>query len=165
LDPNAAIVEKTGDILIADSGNQRIRRVVAATGTIMTIAGTGTPGFDADGVPAHQAKLSNPVAIALGPSGDLFIADSTNHRIRRVDLNSGVISTAVGTGTPGFAGDGGAATQAQLATPTGVAIDTDGNLYIADHDNQRVRRVDAKTGLITSIAGKGIPAAAERAVP
>lgn len=165
LDPMAVVIEKSGDILIADSGNHRIRRVVAANGMIMTVAGTGTPGFDGDGGPAQDAKLGNPVAIALGPTGDLFIADSTNHRIRRVDLSSGIIVTVAGTGSPGFAGDGGAATQAQLDAPTGVAVDLAGNVYIADLSNQRVRRVDAKTGHITSVAGKGISATVSPKAP
>ena len=165
LDPYGVAVGGNGDIFIADSGNHRIRMVNAQTGLITTVAGTGTPGFGGDGGPATDARLSNPVAIAPSPGGDLLIADSNNHRVRKMDLRTGFITTVAGTGTPGFGGDGGPATGGMLDTPTGIAIDGDGNLFIVDQVNQRIRRVDARTGVITTIAGKGINSSSGDAGP
>ncbi|AOS64813.1 NHL domain-containing protein [Actinoalloteichus hymeniacidonis] len=136
-------------VYIADAGNHRIRRI--QHGRICTIAGIGEPGFGGDGGPADQARLTTPTGIAIDPDGNLYIADSANHRIRKVDP-SGHISTIAGTGEPGFGGDGGRADRARLTTPTGIAIDPDGNLYIADSANHRIRKVDL-SGHIGTIAG------------
>ena len=148
-------VDSAGNLFIADTGNQRVRRVDAITGVITTVAGTGTRGFSGDGGPATHAQLDTPVGVAVDAAGNLFIADDTNNRIRKVDVTTGVITTVAGTGTGGFSGDGGPATGAQLAAPIGVAVDAAGNLFIADTGNQRVRRVDAATGVITTVAGTG----------
>ena len=148
--PSGVAVDGAGNLFIADSGNNRIRKV-DATGTISTVAGTGRTGFGGDGGPAVNARLSRPSGVAVDGAGNLFIADSGNDRIRKVD-SAGVITTVAGTVEFGFSGDGGPAVQAQLHGPSGVAVDGAGNVYIADRDNKRIRKVDA-TGTIATIAG------------
>src|SRR5690606_35324785 len=135
--------------------NHRIRRVAAATGIITTVAGNGTPAFTGDGGPAIGASLEGPSGVAVDGLGHLYIADTWNQRIRRVHATTEIITTVAGTGTQGAAGDGGAATSAQLAFPQAVAVDGAGNLYIADTNNHRVRRVAAATSIITTEAGTG----------
>ena len=150
--PRGVAVDGLGNLYIVDSFNNRIRKA-DATGTITTIAGTGERGFGGDGGPASQAQLSEPEGVAVDEAGNLYIADSFNYRIRKVDL-TGTITTIAGTGERGFGGDGGPASQAQLSSPGGVAVDGLGNLYIVDSFNNRIRKVDA-TGTITTIAGSG----------
>ena len=145
-------VDGLGNLYIADRNNQRIRKVDSA-GTVTTVAGNGGRGFAGDGGPASQAQLSEPEGVAVDGAGNLYITDSFNHRIRKVDL-TGTISTVAGNGERGFAGDGGPAVEAQLSSPQAVAVDGTGNLYIADTFNGRIRRVDL-TGTITTIAGNG----------
>jgi hypothetical protein len=116
--------------------------------------GAATGGYRGDGGPATQALLNAPQHLAFDPAGNLYISDLLNHRVRRVDAN-GSISTVAGTGQEGKSGDGGPAAQAQLAGPQDVAVDAAGNLYISDNRNLRVRRVDGKTGIITTVAGGG----------
>lgn len=152
--PAGLAVDASGNLFIADTHNQRIREVVAATGTIATIAGTGIRGYAGDGGAAINATLNRPTALAFDASGNLYLADTDNHRIRRI-APSGIISTVAGTGVEGFSGDGGPATAAAIDSPNGLALDSAGNLYIADTRNGRVREVDATTGLIASIAGTG----------
>ncbi len=123
---------------------------------ISTVAGTGIDGFNGDGIPATTAQLSSPFGVVVDGSGNLFIADAGNHRIRRVDGVTGIISTVAGTGGGGFNGDGIPATTAQLRLPRGVVVDGSGNLFIADTDNNRIRRVDGVTGIISTVAGAGI---------
>ncbi len=120
------------------------------SGDIITVAGNGTPGSTGDSGKAVNAELSNPIAVAVDSSGNLYITDTSNNKIRKVDTN-GNISTVAGTGTYGFSGDGGPATSAELATPWGVAVDTNGNIYIADYQNNVVREVS--NGVITTVAG------------
>ena len=158
--PEGVALDGSGNLYIADRSNNRVRRVDASTGNISTVAGTGTAGFGGDGGAAASATLNFPRGVALDGSGNLYIADRDNHRVRRVDASTGIISTVAGTGTGGlgaggFGGDGGAATSASLSSPSGVALDGSGNLYIADRDNHRVRRVDASTGIISTVAGTG----------
>ncbi len=150
--PSGAAVDAAGNLYIADRNNQRIRKVDAA-GVISTAAGSGAGGFAGDGGPAEEARLSFPVGVALDSAGNLYIADRNNQRIRKVDA-AGIISTVAGNGTAGFGGDGGPALQARLNFPSGVAADGAGNLYIADRNNRRVRRVDA-AGVISTVAGNG----------
>ncbi len=150
--PRGIAVDVAGNLFIADSSNNRIRKVDSA-GVISTIAGTGERGFGGDGGPAIQAQLRIPSGVAVDAAGNLYIADSSNDRIRKVD-SAGVISTIAGTGERGFGGDGDPATDAQLFSPYGVALDAAGNLYFTDTANHRIRKVDS-TGTISTIAGTG----------
>src|SRR5258706_378378 len=132
-----------------------MRKVDAATGIITTVAGNGSCRFSGDGGAATSASLNYPYGVALDASGNLYIADSFNGRIRKVDAATGNITTVAGNGSASFAGDGGAATSASLKYPTGVALDASGNLYFADLGNHRIRKVAAVTGIITTVAGNG----------
>ncbi|HJU64200.1 MAG TPA: hypothetical protein VJ596_00925, partial [Gemmatimonadaceae bacterium] len=145
-----------GNLYIAERGAHRIRRVAARTGIITTYAGTGKAGYSGDGGPASRATLTQPDEIVVDGAGNLIIADVFNDRVRRVDARTGIITTIAGTGTSGFSGDGGPATSAQLDGPFGLALDSRGNLYVADTENQRIRRIDARTGIITTVAGNGV---------
>ncbi|HSL72926.1 MAG TPA: HYR domain-containing protein [Ilumatobacteraceae bacterium] len=147
--------DPAGNLYVADTQNSRIRRVAAATGTITTFAGTGTPGSDGDGGPATLAKLATPIDVAIAPDGDVVVLEFGGHRVRRIDIDTGIITTIGGTGTAGFSGDGGPATTAQLNRPRGLAVLSDGAIVVADTDNQRLRRIDPHTGVITTIAGTG----------
>ena len=142
-------VDSSGNLYIADTFNSRIRKVT--NGVITTVAGNGTQNFSGDDGPAPSAQLYNPHGVAAGPDGSLYIADSSNNRIRKV--TNGVITTVAGNGTAGFSGDYGPALGAQLSDPEGVAVDSAGNLYIADALNSRVRKVS--NGVITTVAGGG----------
>ena len=153
-DPVAVAVDREGNVYIADYRDHRIRKI-DSSGTIATFAGTGVPGFSGDGGPAVQAELNRPWGVEVDGTGNVYIVDSYNHRIRRVDP-SGTITTIAGTGQNSFSGDGGPAVQAGLASPTGAAVDREGNVYIADRSNRRVRRIDP-SGTITTIAGTGQP--------
>jgi sugar lactone lactonase YvrE len=164
--PNAVLVDGSGNIYIADTGNSAIREVVASTGNIQTIAGTPTktcndaqtPGCGDNG-PATSAYLNFPTGIFRDAAGDIFIADTFDNAIREVSAATGTINTVAGTiGTPGFSGDGGAATSALLNSPYGVFLDASNDILIADSDNAAIREVVAATGFIQTIAG--IPAAA-----
>jgi sugar lactone lactonase YvrE len=150
--PSAVAVDSAGNLYIADSNNNRIRRVTAA-GVISTVAGRRTAGFSGDAGPATAAQLNFPSGVAVDSAGNLYIADYGNSRIRKVTA-AGVISTVAGNGTFGFSGDGGPATAAQLNFPSGVAVDSAGNLYIADSNNNRIRRATA-AGVITTMVGSG----------
>ena len=152
--PSGIAFDAAGNAYIADGGNQRVRKVDPA-GVITTFAGTGLPGFTGDTGQATAAQLSTPAGVAVDAAGNVYIADSFNHRVRKVDP-TGVITTFAGTGAAGFSGDTAQATAAQLSLPRGVSVDGAGNVYIADTGNHRVRRVDP-TGVITTVAGTGIP--------
>src|SRR5438552_3271899 len=153
--PASVAVDSSGNLYIADLGNERIRKIAAATGIITTVAGNGVPGCAGDGGAATNANLSVPSGVAVDASGNLYIADNSNHRIRKVTAATGIITTVAGNGSPSFAGDGGAATSASLNSPSGVALDASGNLYIADPNNNRIRKVAAATGIITTVAENG----------
>lgn len=158
--PSGVAVGFGGTLYIADSGNHRIR-AVAPDGTITSFAGTGEPRYAGDGGPATSAPLNSPQGLAFDSEGNLYIADTLNDRVRRVDPE-GMITTVAGSGIRGFAGDGGPARVAALSLAAGplesagqaLTVDTQGNLYIADADNQRVRRVGLN-GVITTVAGSG----------
>ena len=153
--PAGLALNSTGDLFIADSHNHRIRKVSATSGVIATIAGTGSAGFSGDGAAATAAQLDLPVALAINAAGDLYIADTNNHRVRKISAGSGVITTIAGNGVETFAGDNGLATAASIDSPNGLALDSSGNLYIADTHNGRVRMVSATTGVISTVAGAG----------
>ena len=121
-------MDSAGNLYIADTDNNRIRKV--SNGVITTVAGNGTQGFSGDNGPATSAQLNGPDGVAVDSAGNLYIADTDNNRIRKV--SNGVITTVAGNGTSGFSGDNGPATSAQLDDPYGVAVDSAGNLYIAD---------------------------------
>jgi sugar lactone lactonase YvrE len=148
-------IDSAGNIYAADIAGNRIRKITVSTGLISTVAGTGTQGYNGDGILATAAQIYNPSALAFDGNGDLYFTDRSNHRIRKITTSTGIISTVAGTGTAGYNGDGIAATTAQLNNPNEVAFDTSGNLYIADWINHRVRKVNYSTGIITTIAGTG----------
>lgn len=151
--PEGLAFDGKGNLLVADDGNSRIRKITT-TGTITTIAGNGTIGYSGDGGPAAQASLAGPMGVSVDSSGNIYIADSSNFVIRMVDT-AGIIHTVAGNHTPGFSGDGGPATSAQLSNPYGVLADGNGNFYIADTGNNRVRKVDSN-GTITTYAGNAL---------
>jgi sugar lactone lactonase YvrE len=134
-------VDTAGNIYISDVVNVRIRKVTAATGIINTVAGDGAGGFSGDGGPATSAELSSPWGVAVDTAGNIYISDVSNQRIRKVTASTGIINTVAGDGTVGYSGDGGAATSAELNYPYGVAVDSAGNIYIADTVNNRIRAV------------------------
>jgi len=150
--PEDVLADASGNIYIADSGNHRIRKI-SPGGTISTIAGTGTFGFNGDNQAAVNAQLNRPVSIALDASGNLYIADASNHRVRKM-TTSGTITTVAGNGVQGYSGNGGSATSARLRFPVGIALDSANNLYIADAGNHVVREVTAG-GIIFNAAGNG----------
>lgn len=150
--PFDVVVDVSGNVYIADTANNRIRKV-DTNGIITTVAGTGTYGYSGDGGPAVQAKIAFPEGVAVDALGNLYIADTSNYCIRKVDP-SGIITTVAGAGSYGFSGDGGPATNARLAYPYRVSVDSKGNLYLSDYLNNRVRRVDT-SGIITTVAGNG----------
>ena len=145
-------VDRSGNIYIADANNQRVRKVDATTGIITTIAGTGTPGYNGDNIAATTAKLNLPAAVSVDTFGNLYITDDNNYRIRKVDVNTGIITTFAGNGIFGHSGDDSLATNAKI-TGGFTAWDAFGNMYIGD--NYRIRKVDA-SGIITTVAGTGL---------
>jgi sugar lactone lactonase YvrE len=149
-DPNGLALDASGNLYIADSTNNVVR-LVTPDGTIRTFAGTGQPGSSGDGGPAAAARLSSPISLCIDAGGNLYIADYYNHRVRKVTPD-GTISTVAGTGVAGYKGDGGAATAAQITTPSSVAVDGNGNLFIVE--GNEVRQVDGN-GVITTVAGNG----------
>lgn len=147
--PSGVAVSDSGEVYVSDTENHRIRKI-APSGVITTVAGRGIAGFGGDRRAATRTRLWNPKGLALDGVGRLYVADSTNHRIRVIDSN-GIITTLAGSGRPGFGGDDGPPTQAQLLRPSAVAVDALGDVYIADTGNHRIRRVS--NGIITTVAG------------
>jgi len=162
-------VDRAGNLYFPN-GSDRVRRVSARTGIVSTIAGAGGSRYSGDGGPATQAQLDQPSSVAIDARGDIYIAARGEHRIRKVDAETGIITTVAGSSPEnaslmgigvyqgGFAGDGGPATQALLNDPEDITLDRAGNLYISDVFNYRIRRVDAHTGRIETIAGTGVRA-------
>lgn len=153
--PMRVMVDDDDALYITDAHQNRVRRVDPVTELISTVVGSGAESFSGDGGPATQAGLSVPHGARFDRHGNLFVADTRNHRIRRVDGATGLITTVAGTGNEGFSGDGGPATSADLSAPLAVDLDEAGSLYIVDTDNDRIRRVDGQTGLISTAAGVG----------
>ncbi len=151
--PSAVAVADDGTVYIADTWNHRIRRVDPLTGVISTIAGTGQAKFYGDHGPAVKAALNEPVAVALDGPDCLYIADQSNNRIRKLELTSGVMTTVAGTGESGYNGDGATGPETALAGPSGLAVDHEGNLYIADTFSGRIRKWDRQTGTVTTVVG------------
>ena len=153
--PEGVAVDSSSNIYIADLGNNRIRKVTASTGIITTVAGNGAAGYSGDGGLATQAELNTPEGVWVDASGNIYIADHTNCRIRKVTVSTGKISTVAGNGTCAYSGDGGQATSAEISYPEDVTVDASGNIYIADSGNSRIRKVTVSTGIITTVAGDG----------
>ncbi len=155
-------IDDSGNVYIADQWNHRVRKVTKATGIINTIIGTGTYGFNGNGIAATSADLAYPTEIALDDSGNIYFTDSWNNEVRKVTKVTGLINdfagnqtVTTGLGSGGYSGDGGQATAAQLNYPNGMLRDDSGNVYIADWYNQVIRKVTAATGIITTIVGDG----------
>ena len=154
--PNSILMDKKGNIYVCDLINNHIRKI-STTGIITSIAGTGVGiagGYSGDGGPATAANLKYPGFACWGPNGDLYFCQWPHAVVRRIDT-FGIITTVAGNGTPGYSGDGGPATNAQMNKPTGIAVDTSGNLYIAECNTHVLRKVDKATGIISTIAGVG----------
>jgi sugar lactone lactonase YvrE len=151
---NGVAVDVSGNVYLLDFANARVRKVAASTGILTTVVGNGTAGFSGDGGAATSAQINQATGIAVDGSGNLYIADSLNNRVRMVTASTGIITTVAGNGTAGFAGDGGAATGAELNQPAAIAVDAVGNIFVVDGQT-RVREVVASTGVIETIAGDG----------
>lgn len=154
--PIGVAVDKDGNVYICDNDNNRIRKITAATGAITTIAGSGAVGSGGDSGPATAAQFNEPQNVAVDKDGNVYISDFGNNRIRKVNASDGMISTVAGTGVAGFSGDSGLATAAQISSPLNISVDKDGNLIICDSGNNRIRKVTAADGKISTIVGKGV---------
>jgi sugar lactone lactonase YvrE len=150
--PVGMAFDSLGNLFLGDAKNHRVRKVTPE-GTIATVAGTGTAGFSGDGGPAAAAQLNTPRAVAIDRFGNLYVCDTENNRVRKIDTN-GTITTVAGTGTAGYSGDDGPAEAAQLDNPQAIVVGIDGNIFIADTDNQRIREIGPR-GQITTVAGTG----------
>ncbi len=163
--PYGMIIGPDGAMYFCDLDNSRIRRLDLRTKKMTLIAGNGKKGYAGDGGPATEASLAAPHELVFDKKGDLYIAERDNHVIRKIDMKTGIISTAAGTGMPGFAGDGGVAVRAQLRQPHSIIRDTDGTLLICDIGNHRIRRLHPDTGVIETWAGTGQQLATPEGAP
>ena len=152
--PSDVSVDSLGNVYVADTGNNRIRRI-DGSGNASTVAGDGAEGFSGDGRSATDASLDGPLSVSTDADGNVYIADTGNNRVRRIDASTGEITTVAGDGSQGFSGDGSGATDASLDAPSSVLVDKDGSILVADRGNRRVRKIDASTGEITTVAGTG----------
>lgn len=157
--PFGLALDAAGNLYLADRGNQRVRKVNASDGRINTIAGNGFFGFSGDGGPATAARLLGPVGVAVDSAGNVYIVELNNRRIRKVNGSDGVITTIAGTGALGAGGDGGPATAAQFNAPISLALDAAGDLYVAELNGHRIRKITLSTGIISTFAGSGTPGA------
>ena len=147
------VTDAAGNLFVVETAGNKIRKI-ATNGIVTTIAGTGISGFSGDGGLATAATLNAPLGITFDNKGNLYFADVSNNRVRKIN-KAGIISTVAGSGIAGFSGDGGLATNATLNTPRDIAVDTAGNIFIVDISNQRIRKITANTGIITTVAGNG----------
>ena len=154
-DPFGVEIGPDGALYVTEVGHHRVFRVDRKTGQLTTVAGTGEKGYRGDGGKATEAQLNEPYEVRFDREGNMFFVEMQNHVVRRVDRKTGTITTVAGTGKAGFSGDGGPATQATFQRPHSIALDDAGNLFIADIGNHRIRRVDGKTGIVTTFVGNG----------
>ena len=154
-EPFMCTFDPAGNLVFSESRNYCVRRIDAQTGVITTLVGDGQPGYSGDGGPADRARLNEPYSLTVHSNGDIYIVDRLNAAVRKVDGATGIISTVAGTGEPGYGGDGGPGTLAQLREPNDCYLDGRGGLLIADIQDQRIRRLDLDTGIITTFAGNG----------
>ncbi len=154
--PSGICIDTAGNLYITEWYNNVVRKVDKSTHIVTTVCGTGAYGFSGDNGPATNAHLADPYASCIDNEGNIYIPDAGNNRIRKVDMHTGTITTVAGSGVMGFSGDNMPATNAKLSNPMGVCVDSLGNIYIADNGNHRIRKVDAITGIITTIAGNGV---------
>ncbi|MBE2289002.1 MAG: T9SS type A sorting domain-containing protein [Chitinophagaceae bacterium] len=154
--PVGLFVNKTGEIFIADWGNKKIRVINPTSGVITTFAGTGTGGYSGDGGPAINATLDAPLDVYADTNGNILVSEQYNHRVRKVDAVTGIITTIAGNGTAGYSGDGGLAINAKLNEPDGLFVDKHNNVFITDYYNGSIRKIDGSTGIITTVAGTGV---------
>ncbi|MDB6172368.1 MAG: pknD 5 [Chthoniobacteraceae bacterium] len=152
--PDGICSGSDGALYICDTENQRIRKV-SPDGTMTTVAGNGTRGYSGDGGPATAASLNEPYEVRLDTAGNLFFVERLSHTVRRVDAKTGFISTVAGTGKAGFSGDGGPGQKAEMKEPHSIGFDRAGDLYICDIGNHRIRKVEMKSGIISTFAGTG----------
>jgi sugar lactone lactonase YvrE len=150
-------LDSADNLYVADYGCGRIRKVDANTGIMSSVVGTGVQGFSGDGGLATNAQLQLPHGLVVDSVGNMYIADTANHRVRKVDASTGIITTIAGTGVQGFYGDGGPATDAQLYYPTYVSVDCAGNLFISDNGNRRIRKVAAAVPLCLPPVSAAVP--------
>lgn len=146
---------ENGDLFIADYGNCRIQRIESKTAIVTTVAGTKDDGSTCERTPDSGASLDQPVDVAVDENGNVFFVQEYRYRVQRIDAKTGFVNTVAGDGQSGFSGDQGPAIKARMHFPQGLAVDKNGNVYISDFSNGRVRRVDMRTGLITTVAGNG----------
>lgn len=154
--PADVCTDAAGNIYIADQYNNRVRKVDAGTGIITTVAGDGTAGYTGDSALAVFVGLYWPIAVAADTANNLYISDCLNNRIRKVNLSTGWIVTIAGDSSGGYSGDGGLATKAQISYPAGITVDKKGNVYFSDFGNAVIRKINAATGIITTVAGSGL---------
>lgn len=160
VEPFAVAKDRAGNLYVCEHKGQKIVRVDPG-GAVSRFAGTGSRGYGGDGGPADAASLADPHGIIIGPDDCMYVADTQNHRIRRIDLRTRIVTTIAGTGERGYSGDGGPAAKAQFNGTYGLALDESGRrLYVADLGNRRIRQIDLKTGIVTTVAGNG-----ERGIP
>ncbi|MCY4555102.1 MAG: hypothetical protein OXF79_01660 [Chloroflexi bacterium] len=153
--PYACEFDPQGNMVVCMGRHHRIRRVDATTGTVALICGTGEPGYAGDGGPAVDAVINQPYGLAIDANGDIYFAQRFDPAVRRIDGRTGMVSTVAGTGEFGYSGDGGPGNEAMLREPNDLCLDRRGGLLIADVQDQRIRRVDLATGIISTFAGTG----------
>lgn len=153
--PFGVIIGPGGLIYFCEYGNQTLRKLDPKTGKLTVIAGTGKKGYSGDGGPATEATFNLPHEMRFDKAGNIFVADMMNHAVRRIDAKTHIITTIAGNGQAGFGGDGGPAAKAQFKQPHSVQFDPRGNLLVCDIGNNRIRKIDMKSGLISTFAGTG----------